>query len=360
MLRMQRLAGNSAVVSLVESHPNQSGRPTACATPAAGDYVKSDALESTARAGPGRSEGVVQRAASRSVAALLENKTQATLRQVSNTLAHGVWAAKPPAEVAPGTTARWSSESSGFMTGTEGSVDFAIEGAATPCRFSWNNPFIGSNSVSASAPPGYKIIHSGLSGNNGTVAFQLIRDQQAPKPVVQGPWRELARKRVPFDQWPLEQKQLAHRERDAAVRRQGANQSTHEWLQTRDADNELFALLWPYHDEQRAFFERSTQIRVESSANPVKSGQAVTITIYVSLPTQKIPTGEVEFTFINLELRRIHGQLAPKPTKKVTLTDGKASVTIPMIGHTTDIEVRYPDTGELIGSNTSMRQLVDP
>jgi hypothetical protein len=63
------------------------------------------------------------------------------------------------------------------MTGTEGSVDFSIEGAASASRFTWDNPFIGSNSAVASAPLGYKASRSGMSGNNATVGYELASDR---------------------------------------------------------------------------------------------------------------------------------------------------------------------------------------
>lgn len=137
LLRLQRLAGNAAVTA-----------------------------------------AIVQRAASRSVAAKLENATQETLHQTTTTLSHGVWTAKPTGQVKPGATAAWSSESSGFMTGTEGAVEYSIEGATPTCRLTWNNPFIGSNTVTATAPPGYKVTHTPMTGSNTAVTYKLTSDRK--------------------------------------------------------------------------------------------------------------------------------------------------------------------------------------
>src|SRR5262249_1062341 len=87
----------------------------------------------------------------------------------------------------------------------------------------------------------------------GSMAVDARRAEPAPAPTKPGLWRELGKKSVPFDQGPREQKQEADREYRAATRRIWANQSVHDWLETRDKDNETFRLLHPYHDQLKAF-----------------------------------------------------------------------------------------------------------
>lgn len=79
----------------------------------------------------------------------LENATDLTLSRTSLVLNHGEWSGNmlPPETILRKTAGEWQSESSGFATGTEGSVTYA---ARRPDGFyigdvyvHWNIPFTG-------------------------------------------------------------------------------------------------------------------------------------------------------------------------------------------------------------------------
>jgi hypothetical protein len=67
------------------------------------------------------------------------------------------------------------------MTGTEGSVTYKIESVGGQAQFKWDDPYVGSNSASGSAPAGYKIEEIGDKGNRTAVFFSFHR---ADKPAA--------------------------------------------------------------------------------------------------------------------------------------------------------------------------------
>jgi Aegerolysin len=107
---------------------------------------------------------------SRTEKILVQNDTGMTLRRTSTNLAHGVWCtsqlgtaisgvvvrnpAMPPTTIAPHATVGVCSESSGFLTGTEGFATYmVVRGSPAACnallKLHWNNPYYGSNTYSA-------------------------------------------------------------------------------------------------------------------------------------------------------------------------------------------------------------------
>jgi hypothetical protein len=104
--------------------------------------------------------------AARSFSITVVNYTGRVFNRTS--LNHGVWsneeACVPPeqrpkvslnddGDVIPGVIF-FESESQGFMTGTEGSVDYVNDAIGTVSIY-WDNPFIGSNEFSVNVPDGY-------------------------------------------------------------------------------------------------------------------------------------------------------------------------------------------------------------
>ncbi len=100
------------------------------------------------------------------------NGTSGYIYRNYSSLSHGVWNdATPPQQIATSTTASFGSHSSGFMTGTQGEVQYQLtQGEAT---ITWDNPYSGSNSYSCSVPAGYTCAWTGGSGNNASVTFTL-------------------------------------------------------------------------------------------------------------------------------------------------------------------------------------------
>jgi hypothetical protein len=113
--------------------------------------------------------------ASRSTVVILVNATDHDLQLTHATLQHGIWSDEmyPPLAIAKKSRGQWESESDGFMTGTEGSATWHLA-AVGQVKITWDNPYVGSNSYSQSAPKKYKITHDGGSGDNATVTFTLV------------------------------------------------------------------------------------------------------------------------------------------------------------------------------------------
>jgi Aegerolysin len=134
-------------------------------------------------------------ASSRTENILIENDTGMILRRTSTNLAHGVFCtselgtaisgvvvpnpAVPPTTIAPHRTVAFCSESSGFLTGTEGFATYRVIRGPAACnallRLHWDNPFIGSNSYSAR-----ELFHNNhlgfgydeeIGGNDATVRY---------------------------------------------------------------------------------------------------------------------------------------------------------------------------------------------
>ncbi len=210
-----------------------------------------------------------------------------------------------------------------------------------------------------------KFIGGRKAALSGKASLRPMATPTAPPPGPKIPWRELARRGVPYDQWPIEEKKAAERARKAANKRifeDTPSKTTPEWWQTRDEDNELFGLQHPYHEQMKDFFQRSTYLRIEISENPVKSGDAVTLTAYIIVPSGLYKaTGQIEFTFLNRETLRIYGKdYAKKASVKAPIAGGVARYTIPNVYHSMDVTAIYPDTGNLIGDETGLRLEIKP
>lgn len=113
--------------------------------------------------------------AARSTVVSFVNYTNAQLVRKSWTMNHGEWTAnRLPPETIPGQTRReWGSESAGLATGTEASVVYSS--SSGDITVYWDNPFIGSNSYSCSAPSSYicRRTDGTGGGNNAWVEFTL-------------------------------------------------------------------------------------------------------------------------------------------------------------------------------------------
>ncbi|MFG2909755.1 Crystal protein ET79 [Kitasatospora sp. NPDC048286] len=115
--------------------------------------------------------------ASRSTSVNLTNNSGKLLTRSGASLQWGIWSdgMMPPSMVQSGVTAKWASESEGFMTGTEGTVTFNVVGEQNGVTVHWNNPYWGGNGYSCDAPSGYKCTWQGGSGDNAAVSFTLSK-----------------------------------------------------------------------------------------------------------------------------------------------------------------------------------------
>jgi len=108
------------------------------------------------------------------VTATLENVTNRTLTLSQCQLEHGVFTQSPPEVIANNTQGVWKSESDG-ISWTEGSCTYNIEGVLGQAFFSWDDPPIGDNEYSATAPEqeGFSAAYSGGSGFQAVVLYTL-------------------------------------------------------------------------------------------------------------------------------------------------------------------------------------------
>jgi hypothetical protein len=89
--------------------------------------------------------------ASRSAVIYFQNRTTFPLTRTGYSLNGGIWTQTPPYKIPARKQIGWASESSGVLTGTEGSASYSCELISTNVNISWNVPYGGDNSASASA-----------------------------------------------------------------------------------------------------------------------------------------------------------------------------------------------------------------
>lgn len=118
-----------------------------------------------------------------SVGITFANNGDLPLNRDGGQLDGGCWNPAPPANIPAHTTATWESESCGFGTGTEGNVLCRPYGApaGVNANFYWDDPTLGDNSASDSAPAGCSSSHSGppSSGDNVSVSFTMACSSSA-------------------------------------------------------------------------------------------------------------------------------------------------------------------------------------
>jgi hypothetical protein len=118
-----------------------------------------------------------QASAARSTWVIVRNNSKWTLSAPNYYLTSGVWTVKPNSVILPGQESSFGSESSGFMTGTRGVVDYFANNGQEITMI-WSNPYVGSNSytvwISGTASGGKILVtRSGGSGNNAVVTFTI-------------------------------------------------------------------------------------------------------------------------------------------------------------------------------------------
>jgi hypothetical protein len=104
------------------------------------------------------------------VSATFENTTGEDLHRVSDGLTAGVWTngAEPPAEIAPGATVNWGSNSYASASGTEGTADYQLGASPLTVHVHWKDTGSGGNIFDESAPAGFPISHSEFSDDGYT------------------------------------------------------------------------------------------------------------------------------------------------------------------------------------------------
>lgn len=118
---------------------------------------------------------VGNRSSARSVTVTVVNGTGVALSCAQAVLDGGEWANYPPDALAPGATSVFRTQSNGVMTGTEGTVKFAVAGSSSLVSARWENPYVGSNAYSCDAGPGFACKVDGGKGYDSSVTFTITR-----------------------------------------------------------------------------------------------------------------------------------------------------------------------------------------
>jgi len=144
-------------------------------------------------------------AAARQVSITLNNFSSSALHLRGSSLYHGIFNPGPPQTVYAGTSAHWQAESSGVLTGTEGSVWYVPEDNVTEFELYWNNPAVGSNSYGSSVKNAssdvWSVTNAGTSGNASSVNYTVYEmlQQWSPSSWMKGieDSRSLGRMSIP-------------------------------------------------------------------------------------------------------------------------------------------------------------------
>src|SRR5262245_25357697 len=132
--------------------------------------------------------------ASREQIIVLTNLSTSTLTRLDEDLDHGewyddplppeadlsafgaTWVRFPPSRIDPHTVVAWGSRSSGFMTGTEGWVNYKVDKNGDDMKLRWDVPFAGVSEADADvqgfngASTAFAVAHS-FHGQQATEAF---------------------------------------------------------------------------------------------------------------------------------------------------------------------------------------------
>jgi hypothetical protein len=187
-----------------------------------------------------------------------------------------------------------------------------------------------------------------------------IRGILAASPVrAETYWRDLARNKIPWSRWFRNQQENAANEWKGATSRM-SQRSQNEW--TSDEDTELFALLHPYRDEMRAFWQSHTRIDLVVSPSPSANRQAVTVTATVLTLGGARPAGTIKILVVSQELLRTYGRqfiLSSPSNRQYPLVNGSASFTIPDLSTGSYlVRAEYPDTGGIVGCDVEIQHQV--
>ena len=107
----------------------------------------------------------------REVNVVFVNYTVTPLTRAGGVLDHGEWNMFPPEQIQGLSRAYWGTESNGFATGTEASINYGTPFGNVWVH--WNNPFVGENSFDCITPPGLSCVSLGGGGSTADVTFLL-------------------------------------------------------------------------------------------------------------------------------------------------------------------------------------------
>jgi hypothetical protein len=108
-----------------------------------------------------------------SVNIVFHNKTDQDLTLTSSGLPGGTWTREPPDNIGSDADNSWGSQSSSDVTGTEGSVVYAIGGDGDSVKITWDLPLAGTNKYSFNLSSGYALYQDGWEGDDVSLEFTL-------------------------------------------------------------------------------------------------------------------------------------------------------------------------------------------
>ena len=195
----------------------------------------------------------------------------------------------------------------------------------------------------------------------GSALWDQVRDPDLSSRY----WRDLARNKVPWNQWLRKQQEDAMNERQGAIVRAAQANGTKLPI-TYDEDNELFVLLAPYQNEMKNFWEKHTRLALSTSPSPSAHGQSVTVKISVTSYGGQTPQGAVKLWITARETLRAHGRqsiLTPSRAHDLRLLNGSATFAVPadqLFSPASPYLViaEYWATGGFLGSTAEIRHEV--
>ncbi len=210
---------------------------------------------------------------------------------------------------------------------------------------------------------------AGYGDNTVDVMCNLfpIRGMLTASPVrPETDWRDLARNKVPWNQWLRMQQEVALLEYERL--KTPFTVAKPSDLDKLDLYRESSTLLGPYQNELKSFEDTHTHTDLSVSPSPSARLQAVTVKVSVTSVGGQIPQGSVRLWFIDWDhMKFYYGRVADVPasmSQELRLVNGSATFTYPgpaMIG-TGSFVVRavYPDTGSFLGSEARTKHEITP
>lgn len=112
----------------------------------------------------------------RSVKATFVNTTNLVLTLQSDQLVHGEWATQPPGTIGPNSQGEWEAQSSGTLTGVEGTVAYNVgQGQNQSVSTYFDNPYVGSDVFTDMVTPNtaFSCAATSSGGNDAVVTYTL-------------------------------------------------------------------------------------------------------------------------------------------------------------------------------------------
>jgi hypothetical protein len=164
--------GSSAVVLL--GLPNTASAALDHSAQTAGIVAESNPSRTPAASGQSAGD-TIPLAASRSVDVTLVNRSSCDLVLTGTSIPHGIWITTPPSTLEAGFQVTWRTESSGILTGTEGSASWLTANCDSRANknknvwLHWSSPWSGSANYSGGAGAPFSLTWNGTPDSNATV-----------------------------------------------------------------------------------------------------------------------------------------------------------------------------------------------